>query len=174
MKKNMTEFCNQALAVFKCLDKPSYNDSGAMVYIVVVVCIFAMGIALLIAAQMSYNPEGEGQVRHYLKQRSILKDRILLAHNISKQREKKDKSCSVEYGNQVYLDNLSDTIYDDEDEDEEIPAARPHPILRQSSLPAKLFDSEKQELSPIFNRAYQDGVESSDRLFIHKELLNAE
>lgn len=55
------------------------DEEGAMVYIVVVVCIFAMAIILLIAAQMSYNPD-DSQVNKYLKQRSLLKDLKLLEH----------------------------------------------------------------------------------------------
>ena len=61
-----------------------YDDQGAMLYIVVMICIFAMGIVLLIAAQMSYRPEEENQVSLYLKHRSILKDIHMLQHRIKK------------------------------------------------------------------------------------------
>lgn len=51
----------------------------AMIYIVAVVCMFAMGIVLLIAAQMSYHPH-DSQVNRYLKQRRLLKDMKILQH----------------------------------------------------------------------------------------------
>ena len=70
-----------------------YDDQGAMLYIVVMICIFAMGIVLLIAAQMSYRPEEENQVSLYLKYRSILKDIHMLQHRIKMRSLKQQRLC---------------------------------------------------------------------------------
>lgn len=59
-----------------------YDDRGAMLYIVVMICVFAIMIVLLIAAQMSYRPEEENQVNLYLKHRCILRDIKMMQHRM--------------------------------------------------------------------------------------------
>lgn len=109
-----------------------YDDKGAMLYIVVVICIFAMGIALLIAAQMSYTPEGEAQVRHYLKHRSLIKDRAMMLYEMNKKRLEAANRVSVETG----VDNkmLTDPILRVENELVKHTKRLP-PLYRQFSLP---------------------------------------
>lgn len=58
-----------------------YDAEGALWYMVVVILMFAIGIGLLIAAQMSYNSQShDNQINKYLELRNILKDMKILQH----------------------------------------------------------------------------------------------
>lgn len=74
-----------------------YDDRGAMLYIVVMICVFAMGIVLLIAAQMSYRPEEENQVNLYLKYRCILRDINMMQHRLKMRYLKQQKRRLVSH-----------------------------------------------------------------------------
>lgn len=88
------------------------GDKWAMIYIVAVICMFGMGIVLLIGAQMSYNPH-DSQVQRYLKQRTLLKDMKILQH-IQRKKELAKRSSRLSYSQTVAVesDNLCTGIMD--------------------------------------------------------------
>ncbi|KAF6040007.1 hypothetical protein EB796_001694 [Bugula neritina] len=63
-----------------------YGEEGAALYICIIILTFAMAIVFTIIAQMSYQPEN--QVTSYLKQRSILRDRIILHYYLQKKEKR--------------------------------------------------------------------------------------
>lgn len=138
--KNLTnDLCTECKNLVECGSltptNSAYDDTGAMIFIVVIICVFAVGIALLIAAQMSYRPEGESQVRSYLKQRSFLRDVALIQH-YEKKKRRSVTSRSSGFANTALKDDFRE---DNRQQHKCVHSEACTQLVRQVSLPAKIL-----------------------------------